>query len=317
MRCRNPGAALELPERGPGVGATGGVVVDLVLSAAFVISSSLAGAGVIALSLGLVWHYRNAWLERFQGSATAAGLLRHPVVLVHGVVGFDEISLGARRHEYFRGVAENLRRHGVEVYRVRIPNGASVSVRARHLARWIERIPSPRVNIIAHSMGGLDARYAIAKHGIGSRVASLVTVGTPHRGTPIADVGTRLGDRFGIRGLLSAAGIDIRGFYDVTTEEAEQFNTGVPDHPGVHYGCVVGRPNVRSGGVNPLLRPGHRYLQSRVGANDGLIPTTSQVWGEVIDEIDADHWAQIGWSNRFDAPAFYEKLVRELGSRGL
>ena len=135
----------------------GGVVVDLVLSAAFVISSALAGAGVIALSLGLVWHYRNAWLERVQGSAAgaAAGLLRHPVVLVHGVVGFDEISLGARRHEYFRGVAENLRRHGVEVYRVRIPNGASVSVRARHLARWIERIPSPRVNIIAHSMGCL------------------------------------------------------------------------------------------------------------------------------------------------------------------
>ena len=72
-----------------------------------------------------------------------------------------------------------------------------------------------------------------------------------------------------------------------------------------------------NGNLNLLLRPGFRYLTGRTGANDGLIPTSSQVWGEVLDEIDADHWAQIGWSNYFDAPAFYEKLVRELGVRGL
>ncbi|MEE8311618.1 MAG: hypothetical protein V3R77_05130 [Candidatus Binatia bacterium] len=286
------------------------------LSTAIVISSALAGTVMVALALGLVWHYRNGWLEQVRRSCTA-GLLRHPVVLVHGVVGFDEINFGNKRHEYFRGVAERLRHLGVEVYRVRIPNGASVAVRAGHLARWIERIPTGRVNIIAHSMGGLDARYAIANLGIGHRVASLVTVGTPHRGTPLADIGTKLGDRFGLRGLLSAAGIDVRGFYDITTDEASNFNDGVQDHPGVRYGCVVGSAVRINGNLNLLLRPGFRYLTGRTGANDGLIPTSSQVWGEVLDEIDADHWAQIGWSNYFDAPAFYEKLVRELGVRGL
>ena len=40
-----------------------------------------------------------------------------------------------------------------------------------------------KVNIIAHSLGGLDARQMLTHLGMGSRVASLTTVGTPHRGT--------------------------------------------------------------------------------------------------------------------------------------
>ena len=55
----------------------------------------------------------------------------------------------------------------------------------------------------------------------------------------------------------------------------------------------------------------------RDGDNDGLVPVRSQRWGEVIDEVDADHWAQIGWSTNFDAPALFERLLQQLAARRL
>ena len=42
------------------------------------------------------------------------------------------------------------------------------------------------MHLIAHSMGGLDARHMIVREGMAERVASLTTVGTPHNGTPVA-----------------------------------------------------------------------------------------------------------------------------------
>ena len=44
------------------------------------------------------------------------------------------------------------------------------------------------LHVIAHSMGGLDARYAIRNvPQVADRVKTLVTIGTPHRGSPVAD----------------------------------------------------------------------------------------------------------------------------------
>jgi hypothetical protein len=68
--------------------------------------------------------------------------------------------------------------------------------------------------------------------------------------------------------------------------------------------------------TNPLLWPTHAYLSKRSGANDGIVPTASQRWGRVLREIKADHWAQVGWSLRFDAAALYEEILRELVGLG-
>jgi pimeloyl-ACP methyl ester carboxylesterase len=43
------------------------------------------------------------------------------------------------------------------------------------------------VTLVAHSMGGLVARAAIEKYGAGPWVAQLITLGTPHQGSPLAD----------------------------------------------------------------------------------------------------------------------------------
>src|SRR5437773_890763 len=100
---------------------------------------------------------------------------RHPLVFVHGYFGFDAIGAMNLRGEYFRGVRGRLEALGHQVYVARMAKAAGIKLRAAELARQIERLPHERVNIIAHSMGGVDARYAISRLGLYGRVASLVT----------------------------------------------------------------------------------------------------------------------------------------------
>ena len=65
-----------------------------------------------------------------------------------------------------------------------------------------------------------------------------------------------------------------------------------------------------------LLLPSYLYLARCAGPNDGLVPAESQRWGEVLATVQADHWAQIGWSSRFDARACYVQLFELLRARG-
>ena len=112
---------------------------------------------------------------------------RHPILLAHGYFGFDRIGVGQLRQEYFRGVRARLEALGYSVIVTRVAPVGSIGLRAAQLARQIASLRVPRVNIIAHSMGGLDARLAIARFGLAERVASLTTIGTPHHGTPLAE----------------------------------------------------------------------------------------------------------------------------------
>ena len=235
---------------------------------------------------------------------------RYPVVLAHGVMGFDEIGVGPLKHPYFRGIGRHLEAMGARVHSPRVPPASTVEVRAERLADLIRSLPEPRVNIVAHSMGGLDARYAISRLGLAGRVASLTTIGTPHLGTPLANAGNAL---FGAVSRVLRRFFDLVAFGDFTRKGMARFNAEVPDADGVAYASVVGRSGRLR--TNPLLWPSHLYLAKHSGANDGIVPADSQRWGEVIREVDADLWAQIGWGG-VDAPAMYEDLLRELRARG-
>jgi triacylglycerol lipase len=242
-------------------------------------------------------------------------LTRHPLVFAHGWMGADRYGLPRFGQDYFRGVRRHLRSQGFEVHFVRLSPAASIERRAQQLGEQIERIGRP-VNIVAHSMGGLDARYAISRLGLDARVASLTTIGTPHQGTPIADATvTMLGSMQLVRRALDAAGWSIDGLYDLTTERMRAFNEAVRDAGHIEYHSYVGR--VTPAAVHALLAPGFSYLRRAVGDNDGLVPADSQRWGSVAGEIDADHWAQIGWSGPFDARTFYLYLALTLARRGL
>jgi triacylglycerol lipase len=154
-------------------------------------------------------------------------------------------------------------------------------------------------------MGGLDARFAISRLGLAGRIASLVTIGAPHRGTPLADF--PLARR-------TARALRLVALGDLTPAAVERFNREVPDVPGVAYCSVVAATDLSQ--TNPLLWPSHLYLSAHGGRNDGIVPALSQRWGTVLREVEADHWAQVGWSLNFDAVALYEEILKELAALG-
>ena len=130
----------------------------------------LLAALLAALALALLlWSRRARLPDRFP--ARRAPRLRHPVILAHGMLGFDEIAVAGRRHQYFRKIADGLSGLDARLHTPRVLAAAPVSVRAEQLRAVIDEVPGERVNVIAHSMGGLDARYAISRLGLGGRVS--------------------------------------------------------------------------------------------------------------------------------------------------
>jgi len=233
-----------------------------------------------------------------------------PVVLVHGLFGFDRIGT----IHYFRGIARHLQSLGCQAHAVRLPRAASVPARAARLVELIDKLGHPRVDLIAHSLGGLDARYALAKLGLATRVRTLVTIGTPHHGTPLAAIGED-GALSAVRALMRLFGI--RALDWLSPAALARFNAEIPNAAGVRYACVIGGIRSDLTGVPLALSPVHHYLRRVAGANDGLVPIASQVWGEVLAEIEADHFAQVGWRftarSSFDATALYAWIIARLG----
>jgi triacylglycerol lipase len=205
---------------------------------------------------------------------------------------------------------------GLTVHQARLPPLGSVPERAARLADFLRSLPAERVNVIAHSMGGLDARYAIAKLGAGDKIASLVTIGTPHRGTPLADLG-QAGPALTARALIKRLGLSSESLDWLTPARMVTFNAEIADHPGVLYASVACRAGKGLWTRNPLLVASHAYIKQRAGTNDGVVPAWSQHWGRTLCEIQADHWAQIGWFTSYDARPVYSTIVKHLAGEGL
>ncbi len=243
-----------------------------------------------------------------------------PVVLVHGLFGFDRIGVPGARFDYFRGIAAHLGKLGCHAHAVRLPMASSVPARAKELVAAIEALDHPRIDLVAHSLGGLDARYALAHLGLASRVRSLVTIGTPHRGSPLADL-LHNGPLDWLRKIASMLGLPLEALEWLSTQSLEAFNRETPDVPGVRYACVVGGMHRDDSPVPLALVPAHAYLRRVAGLNDGIVPVSSQYWGETLAEIEADHFAQIGWSlgvrRTFDAAGLYAFVVARLGDARL
>jgi triacylglycerol lipase len=276
----------------------------------------LAAAGLAALvalaAVGAWLWRRRLRLPRRWRRAPAPP---RPVVLVHGLFGFDEVTIGKTSHAYFKGIGPALEQDGRRVIHARLPAMGSIEARAVALAACVRGVEGRRAVVLAHSMGGLDARFAIAHLGLARSVAALVTVGTPHRGTPVADLTSALATRLGIARALALAGVELEALRDLTSASMARFNEEAPDVRSVSYSSVVGSV-VHKRHANPLLLGSHLWLSEREGPNDGVVPASSQRWGEVLAEIEADHWAQIGWSSHFDAATFYRGLIRSLDLPG-
>ncbi len=107
-------------------------------------------------------------------------MARPVVALLHGFLGF--VRWGP--FEYFRGVSQALHQANVAHLMPEVPSAGTVAERAETLARKLLPDNIPTFGLVANSMGGLDARYLITHLDPDRRVKSLLTVSTPHRGSP-------------------------------------------------------------------------------------------------------------------------------------
>jgi triacylglycerol lipase len=235
--------------------------------------------------------------------------LRAPIVLVHGILGFDEWELaGQDIVDYFRGVREFLSDAGYTVPQPpKLNTAGSVEERANDLQEYLttSALANEAVHLIAHSMGGLDARRMISRNrgGIAERIRTLTTIGTPHRGTPVANVGTAK-----FRVVLEAMAVvhvDVKGFSNLTTTWAEQFNQDNGDAGNVGYFSIAGEFQAK--GLFPpfgdLLKPSYDLITDNGGgANDGLVPVESAKHGNFLGTWPADHFRLINWATNIVTP---------------
>jgi triacylglycerol lipase len=248
---------------------------------------------------------------------------RHPVVFCHGMLAMTMLRMQVpEESNYFSRLRPFLRERGIEALYPNVEPTGGIAARAEQLRDSIRHWTDQRINLVAHSMGGLDARFLITHLGMADRVASLTTIAAPHCGTTVADwFCLNFRQRVPLLLTLEAFGINVDGFRDCRTDMCRLFNERTPDAPGVRYLSYTA--SVPSSRVSPLLRRAWNILTPAEGANDGLVSMRSAVWGEVIGTLTADHFAQtpdglfVRPHENFDAVSFYSRLLEDLAHRGL
>lgn len=252
----------------------------------------------------------------------------YPIILAHGIARFDfllqyfvknasvfgiDLEVGADGLHYFKNVASHLRSHGFDVYHSSVSFAAGVEKRAEDLRAEVNKVLTLRgkekVHIIAHSMGGLDARHMIVRHEMAERVASVTTIGTPHLGTSFADWGMN-NQGHDIIKVVSTV-IDIGGFADLTTAACRSFNEEARNSEATNsviyqtYASSEERAQIFS----PLQPAWDIIVAHHEGDNDGLVPSSSQSWAARLESdagvvktiaqhaypVQADHLNEIGW----------------------
>ena len=228
---------------------------------------------------------------------------KNPIVLAHGLFGFDELRLAGSYFpgvQYWRGITEALKSNGIEAIATSVPPSGSIEKRAEKLSQEIyERAGGKSVNIIAHSMGGLDSRYMISRiNPPNVKVLSLTTIATPHRGSAFADYFFKHTDLGMLKRVLSTVGLETEAMTQLTREYmAETFNPDTPDVQGVRYfsyGATCPLPSYFS-----VFRTPHKVVDAVEGENDCLVSVESAKWGTYKGTlVDVSHLDLINWTNR-------------------
>jgi triacylglycerol lipase len=256
--------------------------------------------------------------------------LQTPVVLMHG------FGMGAtfRRGGHLHEEAMYLRSRGIRAY---APNVAAYNTVEARSSMWLRRIAPildetrcERIVIIAHSMGGLDARHLIYHEGLHEVVDVLITVSTPHRGSSIANLVLEqpsvvrkwmmeMADWLGTHALEDATANALQAITQLTPAYLRNsFNPETPDHPDVDYWSFAGHAGKGTDiTLDPVLRFLNAYLYEREGPNDGFVSVDSARWGTFCGTVDADHARQVGFQSKlgganFDSNGFYATIAERL-----
>ncbi|MDX8405794.1 MAG: alpha/beta fold hydrolase [Mariprofundus sp.] len=223
------------------------------------------------------------------------------VVLIHGLFGFNRLLW----LEYFSKARTLYEQMGMRVVTPSLPWAGGIEQRARALAGQLADEPGP-LHLVAHSMGGLDARFWISHLGGAEKVVSLTTLGTPHRGSPVADHVCSVCSPFRL----------FAGVHALTRPAMSRFNSVTPDHSDVIYRSYAA--------VRPVqqqvwfIRRYGRIVRRAEGDNDSLVSRASASRGAFVGTLPSDHFELIFlnfWLNPFKRRVPFDALpvYREIG----
>lgn len=260
---------------------------------------------------------------------------KYPILLVHGIF-FRDFKLV----NYWGRIPKELESNGATIFYGNHQSAASISACAQELDARIRQIVAEtgceKVNVIAHSKGGLDVRYALSELGTDKYVASLTTINTPHRGCEFADYLLNIvpeKEQCGVARAYNAVfkklGDDspdfLLGVKNLTASACKALNDKLHDAKDVLYQSVGSRQNVAGNGRFPLNYT-YRLVKYFDGANDGLVGENSFPWGNSFEYLTVEGKRGISHGdvidlNRenipgFDVREFYVKLVHDLKTRG-
>lgn len=221
------------------------------------------------------------------------------IILAHGVLGFRVLG----PLEYFNGVAAHLATLGVKVATAQVNPIGSVAERAATLAEFIvHEAAGERVCVFAHSMGGLDARFALSNNvlDVARHVATLVTIGTPHLGSPVADaIQNGKADVLHVRVELK---LNQAALHDLTTAVATKADLAMADVEGINYLAVAG-DMTQEGAHSSFAMRTIAALGGLNEPNDGVVTVksaTTRCGKEQPKKQPAiiwptDHAGEVGW----------------------
>lgn len=169
---------------------------------------------------------------------------RYPIVLCHGLYGFDSrgpLKFPSMRMHYWSNVLNILRNTvRAEVMVTSVPGTGSIISRSERLDQQLQHNARGRgINLLAHSMGGLDCRHLISHLKPEDYTPlSLTTISTPHRGSPFMDW---CAENIGI-GKLRQVEEDLAKYKNIDTSEPPPRATPHPEPTKSKFGLKPDAP---------------------------------------------------------------------------
>lgn len=225
------------------------------------------------------------------------------ILLVPGAFGSEGSGRFLKSTDYFSDYERFFKAKGCDVQRIQFMENARVELRGIMLRdeanKFLAKHPGEKAVIVAHSEGGIDARFAVKTLGL-KNISSIVTIGTPHHGTTLADW---VIDHRTRKSLLYWI-VRIVGDYDLNQLPfVGEMTSSFMDRQKDKFDMVAEVKYASAQGVclthcNWALRVlnfvSGTHLLGGPGTGDGIIPAASQKYGEDLGSYDLDHISEVG-----------------------
>ena len=260
---------------------------------------------------------------------------KYPLLLVHGIFFRDFEHLN-----YWGRIPNELINNGATIYYGNHSSSLSVKESAKEIAERIKEIIKEtnceKVNVIAHSKGGLDTRYAISNLGMDKYIASLTMINTPNHGCVFADYLLNKAPNslkntvansynFALKKLGDKEPNFLEGVSDLTSTKVEELNKIIKKSDKVYYQAFGSVLKKATGGRFPLNLT-NNFVKYFDGKNDGLVGEDSFPIYDNFTLVEApknrgiSHGDVIDLNREniegYDVREFYVKLVNDLKNKG-